>query len=103
MPVMVLGLYPNRNVNRCAEVMEWSKRNELNVVRSVMGNTDCKDCNGLKAINCPAALVVVAGTGAPVSRKRGPMAPGAIGLIAGQTLPSLGDVKALLPVSAVVP
>ena len=56
-----------------------------------------------KAMNWPAAFVVPFGTGAPERRKRGPMAPGRIGLIAGHTLPSFGEVRGLLPESAVEP
>src|SRR5215218_6794526 len=54
-------------------------------------------------MNSPAALVVPLGTGAPERMKRGPIAPGRIGLIAGHALPSFGDMSGLLPVSAVVP
>src|SRR5438132_7057914 len=83
--------------------MKWSNRNELKVVRSVTGNTGCSDCNGRKAMNCPAAFVVPEGTGAPERINRGPIAPGRIGLIGGQTLPSLGEISGLVPVSPVVP
>ena len=51
----------------------------------------------------PAAFVVLAGTGAPERMNRGPISPGKIGLIAGQTLPSLGEISGLLPLSAVEP
>src|SRR5882724_9876903 len=54
-------------------------------------------------MNCPAAFVVPLGTGAPERIKRGPIVPGKIGLIAGQTLPSLGEPSALLPERAVDP
>src|ERR1044071_7414008 len=63
----------------------------------------CRLFNGLKAMNCPAALVVPLGTGAPERMKRGPIAPGRIGLIAGHKLPSFGDKSGLLPVKPVVP
>src|SRR4029453_2020137 len=63
--------------------MRWSRRNELNVVRSVIGNTDCNPTNGRNAIGWPAALVVPVGIGALDSRKRGPtVEPGAIGVSA---------------------
>src|SRR6185503_5824920 len=54
-------------------------------------------------MNWPAAFVVPLGTGAPDRMKRGPIAPGRIGLIAGQRLPSFGEINGLLPVNAVVP
>src|SRR5687767_6826788 len=83
--------------------MKWSRRNELKVVLSVIGNTRCSPFSGRNAIKSPAALVVPLGTGAPERMKRGPIAPGKMGLIAGHKLPSFGDVNGLLPVKAVVP
>src|SRR6185369_9204915 len=70
---------------------------------SVTGNTFCRLLRGRNAMSCPVALVVPSGTGAPERIKRGPIAPGRIGLIAGQPLPSFGEISGLLPVSAVVP
>src|SRR2546430_402231 len=78
-------------------------RMELKVVRSVIGNTLCKFRSGRKAMNCPAALVVPTGTVVPDKMKREPITPGKIGLIAGQTLPSLGLVSGLVPVRPVEP
>src|SRR5437879_11816365 len=54
-------------------------------------------------MNCPAALVVPEGTGAPERINLVPIVPGRIGLIAGQTLPSFGEISGLVPVSPVVP
>ena len=67
------------------------------------GNTVCRFCRGLKAMNWPAAFVVAEGTGAPLKMNLGPIVPGRIGLIAGQPLPSFGDINGLLPVNAVEP
>src|SRR5262249_48546228 len=75
----------------------------LNVVLSVTGNTGCRPSNGRNAISCPAAFVVVNGTGAPERMNRGPMVPGRMGLMAGHALPSFGDRSGLLPESAVEP
>src|SRR5213593_3933612 len=77
-------------------------RIELKVVLSVTGKTVCKEFNGRKAIGWPRVLVVAEGTGAPERKKREPIAPGAIGLIAGHTLPSFGDVSGLVPVRPVL-
>src|SRR6185369_15531380 len=70
---------------------------------SVTGNTFCRLLSGRNAMSSPAALVVPRGTGAPERIKRGPIAPGRIGLIAGQPLPSFGEINGLLPVNPVVP
>ena len=67
------------------------------------GKIVCKDCNGRKAINWPAAFAVVRGTGAPESMNRDPITPGKIGLIAGHALPSFGEMSGLPPVNAVEP
>src|SRR5262249_23479209 len=77
-------------------------RIELNVVLSVTGNTLCNDSSGRNAMGWPSAFAVAEGTGAPVRKKRPPITPGKIGLIAGHKLPSFGDVSGFLPVSAVV-
>ena len=45
--------------------------------------------------------MVVDGTGAPERKNLGPITPGRIGLIGGQTLPSFGELRGLLPVKAV--
>src|SRR5437868_5646762 len=73
-------------------------RNELNVVRSVMGKILSRLSSGRNAMNCPEAFVVPDGTGAPDRKKRGPIAAPSV---TPGTLPGLGS--GLLPVSAVEP
>src|ERR1051325_6171226 len=68
-----------------------------------MGKIFCRLFSARNAMGCPKASTVPVGTGAPERIKRGPIAPGRIGLIAGQRLPSFGEISGLLPVNAVVP
>src|SRR5678816_747010 len=95
-PVIVLGLYPKRKLNWCCAVIRWSNRNELNVVRSVMGKTVCRLRNGRKAMGCPRLLTVEIGMGAPLKKNRLPTTvPGVNG--APVAISGLNPSSAVLP------
>src|ERR1051325_960237 len=94
--------------------MRWSPRTEKKLVSSEMGKTRDNWLSARKPMGLPLASTVVkpgrtpllaaVGTGVPESRKRGPTkAPVAMGLNAGQRLPTFGLGSGFVPFNPVEP